>query len=102
MADPEVPNRQPIKTQRDKDTETVEGASPCLQQLWEATLDGAQLMVQLRRDLGRLDPISWHDGVLSLKAPASDVLRRVQRMAPVIVHDLQPTAPVPLRVVEIV
>ena len=101
MADPEVPNRQPIKTQRDKDTETVEGASPCLQQLWEATLDGAQLMVQLRRDLGRLDPVFWHDGVLSLKAPASDVLRRVQ-MAPVIVHDLQSTAPVPLHVIEIV
>ena len=166
-ADPEVPNLQPIKTQRDKDTETktqssntrktlrqsvsslreinpgrkpvpeltprpgprpapephpvpmpsprprpapmprptptaVEGASPCLQQLWEATQDGAQLMVQLRRDFGQLDSISWHDGVLSLKAPASDVLRRVQRMAPEIVHDLQPTAPVPLRVIEIV
>jgi hypothetical protein len=43
-----------------------------------------------------------HDGVLSLKAPASDVLPRVQRMAPVIVHELQPTAPVPLRVIEIV
>ncbi len=72
-----------------------------MQQLWEATLDGAQLMVQLRRDLGRLDPVFWHDGVLSLKAPASDVLRRVQ-MAPVIVHDLQSTAPVPLHVIEIV
>jgi hypothetical protein len=65
-------------------------------------LDGVQLAVQLRRDLGRLDPVSWHDGVLTLKAPASDVLRRVQRMAPVVVYGLQPTAPVPLEAIELV
>jgi DNA-binding transcriptional ArsR family regulator len=98
-ADPEVPNLQPIKTQRDKDTETKTQSSNTRKTLHQSVsslrgISSGQKPVP--------EPTPRPGPVLSLKAPASDVLRRVQRMAPVIVHDLQPTAPVPLRVIEIV
>ena len=81
---------------------TPPASSQRLLRLWQATIDGAALRDQLARDVARLDPISWQDGVVTLRAPAGDVARRCQRLAGVLGATLGSRAPVPLAAVVIV
>jgi hypothetical protein len=59
-------------------------------------LDRAQLSDQTARDLYRLEPVSWQDGILVLQASAGDVAWRVRRLASMLCDALGPLAPVRL------
>ncbi len=60
-------------------------------------LDRVQLSDQTARDLYRLEPVSWQDRILVLRAPAGDVAWRVRRLASMLCDALGPLSPVPLK-----
>ncbi len=69
---------------------------PSLRLLWAAMLDCAQLSDQTARDLYRLEPVSWQDGILVFRASTGDVAWRVRRLASMLCNALGLLAPVPL------
>jgi len=66
-------------------------------QLWAATIDGVRLPQGLAGDAHLLQPVSWSDGRLVLRAPLAAVQRRWEKRADELVRLLAPTAPAPLR-----
>ena len=86
----------PNNTQVNK-TQIEEEVSPRLMQLWAATIDGVHLPQALAGDVHLLQPVSWSDGRLVLRAPLAAVQRRWEKRADELVRLLAPTAPAPLR-----
>ena len=78
-------------------TQRGDGPSPRLMQLWAATLDGVRLPQALAGDVDLVQPLSWSDGRLVLRAPLAAVQRRWEKRADELVRLLAPTAPAPLR-----
>ena len=77
-------------------TQRGDGPSPRLMQLWAATLDGVRLPQAIAGDVHLLQPVSWSDGRLVLRAPLAAVQRRWEKRADELVRLLAPTAPVAL------
>ena len=86
----------PNNTQVNK-TQIEQEVSPRLMQLWAATIDGVRLPTGLAGDVDLLQPVSWADGRLVLRAPLAAVQRRWEKRADELVRLLAPTAPAPLR-----
>ena len=88
---------QPIPETTSETTQREDGPSPRLMQLWAATIDGVRLPQVLAGDVHLLQPVSWSDGRLVLRAPLAAVQRRWEKRAGELVRLLAPAAPVPLR-----
>ena len=86
-----TPETTPETTQRE------DGPSPRVLQLWSAMLDGVRLPQVLAGDVHLLQPVSWSDGRLVLRAPLAAVQRRWEKRAEELVRLLAATAPAPLR-----
>ncbi|HUZ30182.1 MAG TPA: hypothetical protein VMU90_13115 [Solirubrobacteraceae bacterium] len=88
-------NQQTIsETTPETTRETV--PSPRLMQLWAATIDGVRLPQALASDVHLVQPVSWSDGRLVLRAPLAAVQRRWEKRADELVRLLSAAAPVAL------
>lgn len=73
---------------------------PTILRFWRAMLDDSDLAGKLPKEIDRLRPRTWTDGVLTLHAPA--YLARRHRLADDLLRLLAPVAPVELREVRLV